>query len=444
MKKKSTLLVLFLLVMSAHAQKKWTLQECIDYALANNITLQQNKITSAQRGLDVEASKAALFPNVNFNTNQSVSYRPFSETTISLTNGSMTSTSSAVNYNGNYGVSAAWTIWNGNRNRNNIKSSEMNKQLSDLQTEQTANSIQEQITQLYIQILYQKEAVKVDSEIIKQSIIQLDRANEMLKVGSIAKVDVAQLEAQVTQDQYTLIRTKSQLENYKLQLKQLLEIHGDDDFDVTAPEVSDKAVLAAIPSKSSVYETALNIRPEIQTNKLNIDAAKLDEKIAKSGYLPTISMNASVSSSNSSGRNTNFGKQLKKNWSNSMGITISVPIFDQKQTKTAISKAKLNTQNSELELLSTQKRLYSEIENYWLDATTAQQQYISAKSNVASMKESYELVSEQFKLGLKNIVELTTGKNNLLSAQQQMLQSKYTALYNISMLHFYEGQKIKL
>ena len=344
MKKKSTLLVLLLLVMSAHAQKKWTLQECIDYALANNITLQQNKITSAQRGLDVEASKAALFPNVNFNTNQSVSYRPFSETTTSLTNGSMTSTSSAVNYNGNYGVSAAWTIWNGNRNRNNIKSSEMNKQLSDLQTEQTANSIQEQITQLYIQILYQKEAVKVDSEIIKQSIIQRDRANEMLKVGSIAKVDVAQLEAQVTQDQYTLIRTKSQLENYKLQLKQLLEIHGDDDFDVTAPEVSDKAVLAAIPSKSSVYETALNIRPEIQTNKLNIDAAKLDEKIAKSGYLPTISMNASVSSSNSSGRNTNFGKQLKKNWSNSMGITISVPIFDQKQTKTAISKAKLNTQ----------------------------------------------------------------------------------------------------
>jgi outer membrane protein len=234
------------------------------------------------------------------------------------------------------------------------------------------------------------------------------------------------------------------MENDKLQLKQLLEIHGDDDFDVTAPEVSDKAVLAAIPRKSSVYETALNIRPEIQTNKLNIDAAKLDEKIAKSGYLPTISMNASVSSSNSSGRNTNFGKQLKKNWSNSMGITISMPIFDQKQTKTAISKAKLNTQNSELELLSTQKRLYSEIENYWLDATTAQQQYISAKSNVASMKESYELVSEQFKLGLKNIVELTTGKNNLLSAQQQMLQSKYTALYNISMLHFYEGQKIKL
>lgn len=426
------------------AQKKWSLQDCIDYALANNITLLQNKLSSAQREIDVESSKAALLPDVNFNTNQSVSYRPFSETTTSLTNGSMTSTSAQVNYNGNYGVSAAWTVWNGNRNRDNIKASEMNRQLAELQVEQTANSIQEQIMQLYIQILYQREAVVVDSEIVKQAIIQRDRGNEMFSVGSIAKADVAQLEAQVTQDQYSLVRAKSQLDNYKLQLKQLLEIHENDDFDIVVPNVDDKDVLVTIPSRRAVYEAALNIRPEIQSNKLNIDAAKLEEKIAKAGYLPTVSMNASISSSNSSGRGTNFGKQIKKNWSNSAGVTISVPIFDQKQTKSAIAKAKLNTQNSELELMGTQKRLYSEIENYWLDATTAQQQYISAKSNVTSMQESYNLVSEQFRLGLKNIVELTTGKNNLLSAQQQMLQSKYTALYNLSMLRFYEGQEIKL
>ena len=441
------LVVLVAVCFVAHicgAQKKWTLQECIDYALTNNITLLQNKISSAQREIDVESSKAGLLPNVNFNTNQSVSYRPYSESTTSLTNGSMTSTSALVNYNGNYGVSAAWTVWNGNRNRNNIKSSEMNKQLADLQVEQTANSIQEQITQMYIQILYQNEAIAVDSEIVKQALIQLDRGKEMYNVGSIAKVDVAQLEAQVTQDQYSLVRAKSMLENYKLQLKQLLEIHDNDDFDVAVPNVDDHNVLVSVPSKKYIYETALNTRPEIQSNKLNIDAARLEEKIAKSGYLPTVSMNASLSSSNSSGRGTNFGKQLKKNWSNSAGVTISVPIFFLLQTKSAVSKAKLNTKNSELGLLETQKKLYSVIENYWLDATTAQQQYISAKSNVASMQASYDLVSEQFKLGLKNIVELTTGKNNLLLARQQMLQSKYTALYNLSMLRFYEGQKIKL
>ena len=135
---------------------------------------------------------------------------------------------------------------------------------------------------------------------------------------------------------------------------------------------------------------------------------------------------------------------MKKNWSNSLSLSLSVPIFDQKQTKTNVTKAKLATRNSELQLQDTEKKLYSNIENFWLQATTSQQQFIAAKSNVENMTQSYELVSEQFRLGLKNIVELTTGKNNLLSAKQQMLQSKYMALFNMAMLRFYSGEKIKL
>ena len=224
----------------------------------------------------------------------------------------------------------------------------------------------------------------------------------------------------------------------------MLEIHGSEELDVVAPSLTDATVLKAIPSKEAIYATALDIRPEVQSGKLSIDAAKLDEKIAKAGYYPTVSMNAGIGSSNASGMHTAFGTQLKNNWSNSIGLSISVPLFDQKQTKSAVKKARLATQNSQLQLEGTQKQLYSEIENYWLNAMSSQQQYRSAKSNVESMKESYDLVSEQFRLGLKNIVELTTGKNNLLSAQQQMLQSKYTALYNISMLYFYEGQGVSL
>ena len=444
MRKPIALLCLACFLICSYAQKKWTLQECIDYALENNITLQQNRISSAQKQVEIEASKAALFPSLSFSTSHTLSYRPYSESTINLTNGSMSTTSAQTNYNGNYGINANWTIWNGGKNTKNIKASEMNKQLADLQSEQTANSIQEQIAQLYIQILYETEAVKVDSEIVKMSIMQRDRALEMQKVGSIAKVDVAQLEAQITQDQYSLVNAQSQLANFKLQLKQLLEIHGSDDFDVAVPELLDKSILATIPSQKSIYETALNIRPEIQSGKLSIDAAKLDEKIAKAGYYPTLSMSANIGSNNASGQHSNIDKQLKKNWSNSVGLSLSVPIFDQKQTKSNVSKAKLNTQNSELELQSTQKKLYSDIENFWLQATTSQQQYIAARSNVNSIQESYDLVSEQFKLGLKNIVELTTGKNNLLSAKQQMLQSKYTALYNLSMLRFYQGSKVKL
>ena len=440
--------ILVCLVMASpflvQAQKQWTLQECLDYAMANNITLQQNRISSQQRNAEVEAGKAALWPSLSFSTNHNVSYRPFSESTINLTNGSMSTTSSETNYTGNYGINANWTVWNGGRNRYNIQASEMNKQLADLQTEETANSIQEQIAQLYIQILYVTEAVKVDSEMVKLSTLQRDRGLEMLKVGSMAKVDVAQLEAQVTQDKYSLVNMQSQLANYKLQLKQLLEILGPTEFEIAIPVLTDQQVLTLIPDRQAVYQQALETRPEIQSSKLNIDAAKLEIKNAKAAALPTLSMSANMASNHASGINTHFDRQMKKNWSNSLSLSLSVPIFDQKQTKTNVTKAKLATRNSELQLQDTEKKLYSNIENFWLQATTSQQQFIAAKSNVENMTQSYELVSEQFRLGLKNIVELTTGKNNLLSAKQQMLQSKYMALFNMAMLRFYSGEKIKL
>ena len=440
--------ILVCLVMASpflvQAQKQWTLQECLDYAMANNITLQQNRISSQQRNAEVEAGKAALWPSLSFSTNHNVSYRPFSESTINLTNGSMSTTSSETNYTGNYGINANWTVWNGGRNRYNIQASEMNKQLADLQTEETANSIQEQIAQLYIQILYVTEAVKVDSEMVKLSTLQRDRGLEMLKVGSMAKVDVAQLEAQVTQDKYSLVNMQSQLANYKLQLKQLLEILGPTEFEIAILALTDQQVLTLIPDRQAVYQQALETRPEIQSSKLNIDAAKLEIKNAKAAALPTLSMSANMASNHASGINTHFDRQMKKNWSNSLSLSLSVPIFDQKQTKTNVTKAKLATRNSELQLQDTEKKLYSNIENFWLQATTSQQQFIAAKSNVENMTQSYELVSEQFRLGLKNIVELTTGKNNLLSAKQQMLQSKYMALFNMAMLRFYSGEKIKL
>ena len=151
-----------------------------------------------------------------------------------------------------------------------------------------------------------------------------------------------------------------------------------------------------------------------------------------------------MGTNNSSGQQTSFFKQVKTNLSNSIGLSVSLPLFDNMQTRTNIRKAKYNLQSSRLDLQNQQKQLYSSIENYWLNATSSQQQYRYAKKNAESMRESYELVSEQFNLGLKNIIELTTGKNNMLQAEQQLLQAKYTALLNQAMLRFYAGEKLTL
>lgn len=428
----------------AQAQKVWTLQECIDYALTNNIQVQKNKIAAQTAEQNLIAAKAARVPTLSASSNQSVAWRPFSQQTINLTNGTMTTSQSEVNYNGSYALSGNWTVWNGGRISKNIEKNKYSQRIAELETEQTANSIQEQIAQIYIQILYENEAVKIDSANIKVAEIQLERAKERVKVGDLASVDVTQLEAQLTQDKYTLVSAQSQLETYKLQLRQLLEIHSDEPFEVAIPTVSDESVLAVAPTKSSVYEAALKTRPEVESGKLNIESARLDKAIAKASWYPTISANAGIGSSNSSGVHTGAFKQLKTNMSNSLGLTISIPISDQKQTKTSVQKAELAIRNSELNLEDTRKQLYSNIESHWLNATTAQQQYIAATANVKSMQESYDLISEQFRLGLKNIVELTVGKNNLLQAEGQKLQSKYTALYNLAMLRFYQGEQMTL
>ena len=227
-------------------------------------------------------------------------------------------------------------------------------------------------------------------------------------------------------------------------MKQLLELVNTEDFDIVIPTIDDSRIMATLTSKSEVWSAAYASRPEIRNNQLSIQSADLDIDIARRGYLPSISLSAGIGTSSSSGQSTSFPEQWKTNLSNSIGLTLSIPIFDNRQNKTNVAKARLSKMSSELTLLNTEKELYSQIETYWLNARNAQQQYQYAKKNTDAMQASYDLVSEQFKVGLKNIVELTTGKNNLLQAQQQLLQSKYTALLNISMLRFYAGERIQL
>ncbi len=422
--------------------KVWTLQECVDYALENNISLKQAAVKTMQSHEDVLQSRSALFPSVSFSTNQNMNYRPFSESTFNLTNGSMTTNSNKVSYNGSYGINANWTVWNGNKNRMNIRQNRFTEQLNELNRQQQANSVQEQIAQLYVQILYETEAVRVNEEIVKASMLQAERARAMVAVGSLARVDLVQLEAQVDQDRYSLVSAQSQLANYKLQLKQLLELHDEEPFEVADPNIGDEKVLSVIPDKGQMYAAALQHRPEIRSGRLGIESADLSIKSARTGYMPTVNLSASIGTNNSSGQQKTFGAQLKGNLSNALGLTLSMPIFDQLQTRTAIRKAKFAKLDKELSLQAEEKKLYSSVEKYWLDATTSQQQYVYAKKNRESMQESYDLVSEQFNCGLKNIVELTTGKNNLLQAEQQLLQTKYTALLNQALLKFYAGERL--
>lgn len=422
--------------------KQWTLQECIDYALQNNIQLQKSRIQQQSSSESVKGARAALLPSLSASTNQQFGYTPFIDSQVYVSGSQVYSGNKKTSYNGNYGLNANWTAWNGNKNYNTLKQQKIAEQQAELQTQVTANSIQEQLAQYYVQILYSKEAVVVNKEMLSMSKQNLERGQEMYKVGSIAKAELAQLESQVASDEYDLVSSEGQLATYKLQLKQLLELDGMEEFDIIDPASADAQALTPVPSVNDVYLTALVQRPEIKNSNLSIESSELDIKLAKAGILPNVSLSASVGANTNSRSQDNWGEQMKTGLNTSVGINVSIPIFDNRSTRTAVNKAKLSKESQQLELDNQKKELWRSIETYWVDATTNQARFKSATSSVASAKTSYELLSEQYKVGLKNITDLLNGKNTLLQSEQNRLQSKYMTILDIQLLKFYMGESV--
>lgn len=423
--------------------RKWTLDDCIRHAMENSITLKKNQVTILSSKEDVEQAKAALLPSLSASTNQSFGWRPWNEAGVStVANGTVVNKISKTYYNGSYAVNAQWTLWNGNRNHNTLKQNKLTAEKAELDSATAANTLKEQIANLYVQILYLNEAIAVNKQSFATSQKNEESGKAMVEVGKMSKADLAQLTAQTKQDEYNIVNAQAETAKAKLQLKQLLELDGDMEFDIYIPEENDERALQEIPSLPVVYHNALASRPEIASGLLNIENQELSVKIAKAGKLPQVSMNGGLGTSTTSMNNHSWGYQMKTNFDATAGLSVSIPIFDNRSTKTSVNKAKLAVIDANLDLQDKRKTLYSTIEGYWLDANTNQQKFKAAQASVESMEASYDLLSEQFRLGLKNIVELMTGKNNLVTAQQNMLQSKYMTILDIQLLKFYNGESL--
>jgi outer membrane protein len=443
--KKGLLILAAMTTLTVTAQQKWTLRDCIDYAMQNNITLKQSQLNKQTTTETRKQSQAALFPSLSGSTNQSLGYKPWLNTSIStVNNGTVNTSVHKTYYNGTYGLNASWTVWNGNQNHNQVKANKLSEQQAELTVEQTANTIQEKIAQLYVQILYQTEAIDVCRQSLETSQRNEERGREMVEVGKMSKADLAQLSAQRATAEYDLVQAESTLANYKLQLKQQLEITGDQSFDIDVTAANDQQALTTIPAMTDVYEQALLLRPEIKNTELALKASEVQLKIAKAGHLPTVSLTGGLGTSTSSNNSKEWGQQVQTNFDAPAGIGVSIPIFDQRKAKTAVNKANIQRELALLDQQDKQKKLYATIEGFWLDAQTNQQKFRAASATVESEQQSYDLLQEQFNLGLKNIVELMTGKTSLLKAQQNKLQSKYLTILNQQLLRFYQGETMTI
>ena len=431
-----TVSVALLLPITLSAQKKWTLRDCIDYAREENIQVKKSQLSVNSYEIDVQQSKAALFPNLSGNISQGYSHEK------------VKNTSNAYHYkdvfSGNYGLNASWTIFNGNKNMNNIKQSKLQKEAEEFNTRTQQNNIEISITEVYLQLLYTRESVKNNENTVATSEAQLKQTKDLLDAGSITRSEYAQVESQLSSDKYNMTLAQNSFDNYKLQLKQLLELGIDDSLDIEFPEIGDENVLTPIPSKRDIYTAALSIMPEIKNSQLSIDIAKLSRSTAKGGYLPTVSLTGNIGTSNIYNESPSFSSQISRNFGQTLGLSISVPIFDNRTNKSNVQKANIEILTAELNYTDAQKTLLKTIEGLYQDAVSGQSNYMAAKAKLNSSKLSYELVKEQYDLGMRNTVELTTEQNTYSNALQELLQAKYTALLSLKLLNFYQGQKITL
>lgn len=431
------------LAIQTNAQE-WSLRQCLDHALDKNIQIQQSRLQEASAEADLWQARGELFPSLNFSTTQSIGYRPFEETMAVVQNGQVTTTDNRFTYQGSYGLNASLTLWNGGINQKNIEAQKLQGKIAELQTRQNEQSIQEQIAQLYVQIMYSAEAVRVNQQLEQTAKSQYDRGQQMMEQGQMSRADVAQLEAQWRSAQYDVVSGETTVANLKRQLKALLQLPMEQEFDVSGTFPSESQVLEPLPSKEETLRSALSQRAEIKSAQLDIAAADLQRDIARRGFLPTVSLNAGIGESHYSGSQKSVGEQMKTNLNMSAGVTLSVPILDNRRNRTNVKKAVLQQQTARLSLEDKKTTLSSTIEELWLNAASGQQRYLSAKAQTQSQKTSYDLLDEQFKNGLKNIVELLQGRDQLLNAKQSELQSKYQTLLNIQLLKFYTGEEIRL
>jgi len=420
-------------------QETWTLEKCIAHAKEQNITIQQQKTSQQEADIELKQAKAAFWPTLSVSSGHTLSNRPSQDPTNT--------------YNGTVGINAGWIVFDGTR-KSNIELSKVSSKMAQFQTLQTENQIVEQLLLAYVQTIYAKEAIEVNRAMLAASEAAKQQGAERLKLGDINKSDYAQLQAQMAQDNYNLVSAQAQYDEYMLQLKQLLELESTDEINLVSSEYSDDIVLAAIPELEQVYQSALLLRPEIQNTQLQIEQANLNLKVAKAGYYPTINLSASsgTSWSKTLGNSTNSymvdlnsnSNSFADNWSNSIGLNISIPITQNRKNKSAVEKAKLSQTTAALMQSDEKKTLRKTIEELWLDANSNQQQYLAAQQQTEATQASYDLIAEQFAQGLKTATDLMSEKATLLQSEQSMLQSKYMALYAISMLQFYEGANISL
>jgi len=414
---------------------QWTLQQCFDYAMKNNIRLNSLRLSRMSTEQDLLLSRAAKLPNLNGSGSQNL-------------NGGKTlnasgSTPYEVYTSGNYSVNSNVTLFQGGYLNNDIRQKNLLTQVAGLNIAQQLNDITVLITQAYLNILLARENIVYVKDVVATSEAQVKQGQQQYDVGSIALIGLVQLKAQLSNDRYLLTTAENQHRQNKLVLKQLLQLPSSYDFEIMEPDTL--ITNTHLYALQEVQDSAMANRPEIKSSELGIEVSNLDLAKARTGYLPTLSANGGLGTSyNGGGSGSSYFKQLDNNFYQQIGLTLSVPIFTRRVVKTNVEKARIEIDQSRLTLQDTKTNLSQTIEQSYINVLNAQSQYDAAVEQLKYSQEGYRIASEQLRVGAANVVVFLQQKNLYIQALQSYIQAKYNAALNIRIYDFYRGIPVKL
>jgi len=413
----------------------WTLRRCIDYALKQNIQVRKGELTTQRAQLSFSQARAQRYPSLNGSVSQNFYWDKGNATGQSGYTG---------NSNSSYSVYSGVELFNGFRTSNQIRQTSLGIESSAYALEATRESISLNILDAYLQVLYAEEKVSNSLKQIGTTEEQLRLAGERLSLKIISAADYAQVKSQLSSEKLTLANARSQLSIDRIILMQLMELPADTEFSIAKPDLTLLLSDQRISSAGKVYETALAIKPQIKYADFNKKIAGLDRKIAEAGYFPSLTASAGLSSGYSTVTEGNYFNQINQGIHPSVGLTLSIPIYQRREVKTNIESARLNYNEAELNETDTKNQLRKSIEQACSDVLSAQSEYTASIENYDAMKESSALSEEKFVQGIINSVDYLVSKTNLIVAESQLLQSKYNLIFSYKVLDFYEGLPLSL
>lgn len=442
MKIKSILVIFACCCASLQAQERWTLRQCIDYAIEHNIDIRRTANNAEQSAVDVNTAKWARLPNLNGSAGQSWNWGRTQTAIKNEDTGDYSTVYVNTSSNGtNMSLSTSVPIFTGLEIPNQYALAKLNLKAAMADLEKAKEDISINIASDYLQVLFNEELHQVALGQVQLSKEQYDRIHRLAEVGKASPAEVAEAKSRVAQDEMNVVQT---LNNYKLallNLSQLIELETPEGLALESPAVN--LELTPLTPPDEIFQTALVSKPSIQAALFRLEGSKHNIRIAQSNFYPQLSLSGSLGTNYYSTIDRTFSQQMSDNFSKYVGFNLSVPIFNRLATRNRVRTARLQRENYALQLDNTKKMLYKEIQQAWYKATAAESQYASSHTAALASEESFKLMSEKYENGKANAVEYNEAKQNLMKAQSDELQAKYDYLFSTKILDFYKGTPIE-